>query len=432
MLRRTSQTASLRRVSITERKTSLFTDDTDYVIHTGTPGDVTPSLTKLRETDSITEDNLDIPLERIEDIAEETPDDLEEEELAGHTHSREYMEIAGHTHGRDYMETGFSSPSSSEVEMRGGPKALPIPQPRATASNRFNYASQGPSMSSTPQHSHSDSLTSSSDKQIGMEASYQESPLLSRQQNAKWPLPPRDRAASSAGIQLGGGIQFDGERFEQYFGAEHHNLRQANYLAPRPASAGMHQSHHTPFRQQAHGHTYQDEHVRKSSLSSSIAATQGDPTSSDPRSYTPSSVVSSSVGGSGYTHQRVPSWIVDDASESDNEGHQQYQTADQPTDDHIEEPYKLRRIHSDVQMRRPPSEMGVTVSPSMKHTTSAGPDRFGEIMKKKRERRKSYKDFHGYPSINEWFEDIWAANLNSQQPKEEEEEEPKGRPSTLS
>ena len=399
-----------------ERKASLFMDDVDYVIRTGTVEDVKVSQATLRgRTDSISEDNLDTPLGQIDDIVEETPEGLEEAELAEHAH------------GKEYTATGsVSSPSSLEVEMPGS-KVLPSMPTHATTSNRFSYASQGPS--STPQHYHSGSLTSSSDKQTaGMEANPQESPLLSRQQGAGWPLLLTDRTASSVSVHLGGGIQFDSERFEQCISAGQHDLGQGTDQASQPASTDIHQGHGYPYMYEDDTRSIEDEHAGKLSLTSSIVAVQGDSPGSDPRSYTPSSVVSSSVGGGGYTHQR--SWVADDASESDVEGQQQHHTAGQAVAGHSSAPHMLRRIHSDLQMWGRPSEPGAAVSPSLKHTSSVGPDRFEEVMKRRTERRKSYKDFHGYPSINEWFEDIWMANLNSQQPKEEEEE-PKGRPTTL-
>lgn len=418
-LDRTSQTSSVRRPSLMERKTSLFMDDTDYVIRTGTVEDVRASQATLRgRVESISEENLDVPLERFEDIVEETPDGLEEAELAEPTHRK------------DYTMTGFSSPSTSEVEMQSS-KVLPNIPTHATPSNRFSYASQGPS--STPQHYRSNSLTSSSDKlTTQMEADHQGSPPLPRQQGPGWPLLLADRAASNISIHLGGDIQFDSERFEQCMSAGPPYLSESSYQIPQPASGNTYDAPRTssaPYNYAAHGYmrpddmgSVEDEQVSKLSLASSLVAVQGDSVGSDPRSYTPSSAVSSSMGG-GY-YQR----IADDASESDVESHQQYHTPDQPTEA-CSPPHMLRRIHSDVHMQRPPFELGVAASPSLKHTTSAGPDRF-EGMKRKGEKRKSYKDFHGYPSINEWFEDIWVANTDSQQ-QGEEGAKPKGRPTAL-
>ena len=419
-LDRTSQATSVRRPSLMERKTSLFMDDTDYVIRTGIGEGGKVSQGSLRgRIESISEDNLDVPLGQIEETVEETPDGLEE------------VESAEHTQQKEHTMTGFSSPSTSEVEMQSSKVGPSVPTHAAT-SNRFSYASQGPS--STPQHYGSDSLVSSSDKQTaGTGASHQESPLLSRQHGAEWPLLLADRAASNVSIHLGGNIQFDSERFEQCIGTERHTLSEGNYHLSAPASAEMHQgirTSPTSYSYTANGNAYQDdtesvedERVSKMSLASSVAAVQGDSQCSDPRSYTPSSVVSSSVGA-GYTHR-----IVDNASESDVEIHQQCLTADRSMEEVRSPQHMMRRIQSDVQMRKVASDPEGAVFPSLKHTSSAGPDRF-EIMKRKGEKRKSYKDFHGYPSINEWFEDIWVANTNSQQLKEEEVE-PKGRATTL-
>ena len=241
----------------------------------------------------------------------------------------------------------------------------------------------------------------------------------------------------------------------------------SGYYQSQPPQTTLRGRHMSSVSNQIAEYTYphyEDSHsigtasTHDPSITSSIIAVQGDPL----RSFTPS-VVGSSVEGTNVARQ---SWIDEDPNidyqgntqththptieptihgqhpsndppnyhrrpSNDRPNYHRHPSNDRPNyhrhpsndPSHYQRypgnnppshPHHIRRIRSDNQMRSSQTDPSSTYprQQGLTHAKSSGSDRFAEILKKKRERRRTYKDVTGFPSLDEFFEHVWTSRDN--------------------